>query len=51
MMRPHLIGIDPDFQIHVSDGLLDLHDGPFLEPGLKAGESVDHGSHASLGPR
>lgn len=32
----HLIGIDPDFRIHVSDRLLDLHDGPFLEQGLKA---------------
>jgi putative restriction endonuclease len=31
-----LIGIDPDFRIHVSDRLLDLHDGPFLEQGLKA---------------
>ena len=30
-----LIGIDPDFRIHVSDRLLDLHDGPFLEQGLK----------------
>jgi putative restriction endonuclease len=31
-----LIGIDPDFRIHVSERLLDLHDGPFLEQGLKA---------------
>jgi putative restriction endonuclease len=31
-----LIGIDPDFRIHVSDRLLDLHDGPFLEQGLTA---------------
>jgi putative restriction endonuclease len=31
-----LIGIDPDFRIHVSDRLFDLHDGPFLEQGLKA---------------
>jgi putative restriction endonuclease len=30
-----LIGIDPDYRIHVSDRLLDLHDGPFLELGLK----------------
>jgi putative restriction endonuclease len=30
----HLIGIDPDFRIHVSDRLLELHDGPFLELGL-----------------
>ena len=31
----HLIGIDPDFRIHVSDLLLEIHDGPFLELGLK----------------
>ena len=31
----HLIGIDPDYRIHVSDRLLDPHDGPFLELGLK----------------
>lgn len=39
----HLIGIDPDFRIHVSDRLLDLHDGPFLEQGLKvmAGAVID----------
>jgi putative restriction endonuclease len=32
----HLIGVDPDFRIHVSERLLELHDGPFLEQGLKA---------------
>src|SRR5580693_6163887 len=39
----HLIGIDPDFRIHVSDRLLEIHDGPFLELGLKgiAGTSID----------
>ena len=31
----HLIGIDPDYRIHVSDRLLEIHDGPFLELGLK----------------
>jgi putative restriction endonuclease len=31
----HLIGIDPDHRIHVSDRLLEIHDGPFLELGLK----------------
>jgi putative restriction endonuclease len=31
----HLIGIDPDFRIHVSDRLVEIHDGPFLELGLK----------------
>jgi putative restriction endonuclease len=39
----HLIGIDPDFRIHVSDRLLDLHDGQFLELGLKgiAGTQIE----------
>jgi putative restriction endonuclease len=32
----NLIGIDPDFRIHVSDNLLALHDGPLLEQALKA---------------
>jgi len=27
----HLIGIDPDYQIHVSRKLLDMRDGPTLE--------------------
>lgn len=27
----HLIGIDPDYRLHVSDRLLDQHDGPMLE--------------------
>jgi putative restriction endonuclease len=31
----HLIGVDADYRIHVSDRLLELHDGPFLELGLK----------------
>jgi putative restriction endonuclease len=31
----HLIGIDPDFRIHVSDRLLEIYDIPFLELGLK----------------
>jgi putative restriction endonuclease len=31
----HLIGIDPNFRIRVSDRLLEIHDGPFLELGLK----------------
>jgi putative restriction endonuclease len=25
----HLIGIDPDYRIHISDRLLEIHDGPF----------------------
>jgi putative restriction endonuclease len=39
----HLIGIDPDYWIHVSDRLLEIHDGPFLELGLKgvAGTLID----------
>ena len=31
----HLIGIDPDYRIQVSDRLLDLHDGPFKNSGSK----------------
>ena len=27
----HFIGIDPDYRLHVSERLLDLHDGPMLE--------------------
>jgi putative restriction endonuclease len=30
-----LIAIDPDFRIHLSAKLLEIHDGPFLELGLK----------------
>jgi putative restriction endonuclease len=39
----NLIGIDPDYRIHVSDRLLEIHDGPFLELGLKriAGTLID----------
>ena len=38
-----LIGIGPDFRIHVSDRLLEIHDGPFLELGLKGivGQVID----------
>ena len=32
----NLIGIDPDFRIHVADRLLEIHDGPFLELGIKS---------------
>jgi putative restriction endonuclease len=32
----NLIGIDADFRIHVANRLLDIHDGPFLELGLKS---------------
>jgi putative restriction endonuclease len=32
----NLIGIDADFRIHVAHQLLDIHDGPFLELGLKS---------------
>ena len=31
----HLIGINPDFRIHVADRLLEIHDGLSLELGLK----------------
>jgi putative restriction endonuclease len=39
----HLIGVDPDYRIHVYDRLLEIHDGPFLELGLKgiAGTLID----------
>jgi putative restriction endonuclease len=39
----HLIGVDPDYRIHVSDRLLEIHDGPFLELGFKgiAGTLID----------
>ena len=32
----HLIGIDPDGRVHVSERLLILNDGPLLEQSLKA---------------
>ncbi len=32
----NLIGIDPDFRIHVSEALLSMNDGPMFEYGLKA---------------
>lgn len=31
-----LIGIDPDHRVHISERLLEQHDGPMLELGLKA---------------
>ena len=39
----HLIGIHPNDRIHVSDRLLEIHDGPFFELGLKgiAGTLID----------
>jgi putative restriction endonuclease len=36
----HLIGIDPDGRVHVSERLLMLHDGPLLEQSLKAIEGT-----------
>jgi hypothetical protein len=32
----HVIGIDLDFCTHVSDPILEIHDGPFLDLGLKS---------------
>jgi putative restriction endonuclease len=32
----NLIGIDPDFRIHVADALLSISDGPLFEQGIKA---------------
>jgi putative restriction endonuclease len=39
----NLIGIDADFRIHISDRLLEIHDGPFIELGLKGivGQVID----------
>ena len=48
----HLIGIDADYRIHVSDRLLEIHDGPFLELGLKgiAGTLIDRPRRAEDRP-
>lgn len=48
----HLIGIDPDFGVHVSDRLLKIDDGPFLELGLKriAGTLIDRPRRLEDGP-
>lgn len=32
----NLIGIDPDFRVHVSPHLMEMDDGPMLEQGMKA---------------
>jgi hypothetical protein len=40
----NLIGVDPNFRVHASHRLLEIHDGPFLELGLKGIAG------ASLGP-
>lgn len=47
-----LIGIDPDYRIHVAHSLLELHDGPMLEQGLKAleGKSLILPRHEELWP-
>jgi len=41
----HLIGIDPNYQVHVSDRLLDLQDGPFLEALKKLNSGTIHLPH------
>jgi len=38
----HLIGIDPDYNVHVSDRLLELHDGPLLEALKKLNRGTIH---------
>jgi len=43
----NLIGIDPDFQIHVSDALLSINDGPMFEQGVK----LKHGTKIRLPTR
>lgn len=32
----NLIGIDPDYRIHISEALLSINDGPMFEHGVKA---------------
>jgi len=46
------IGIDPDFRVYVSDRLLEIHDGPFLELGLKGivGQVIRLPDEARIGP-
>ncbi len=48
----NLIGIDPDYRIHVSKSLLDMHDGPMLEAGLKSlhGKTMTLPAHKALWP-
>jgi putative restriction endonuclease len=38
----NLIGIDPDFRIHISEALLFMHDGPLFEQAIRAidGQSI-----------
>jgi putative restriction endonuclease len=38
----NLVGIDPDYRIHVSEQLFAINDGPMLEQGIKAmrGKSI-----------
>lgn len=43
----NLIGIDPDFQVHVSDALLSINDGPMFEQGVK----LKHGTKIRLPAR
>jgi putative restriction endonuclease len=47
-----LIGVDPDFRIHVSEQLLTQHDGPMLEEGLKAlaGREIRRPDNPALWP-
>ena len=32
----NLIGIDPDYRVHISGALLEMNDGPMFEHGIKA---------------
>jgi putative restriction endonuclease len=44
----HLIGVDPDFRVHVSERLLVQHDGPLLE----SMKRLHHGMlHLPMRPR
>jgi putative restriction endonuclease len=44
---PRLIGVDPDYRIHVCDRLLEIHDGPFLELGLTGIVGTDRQAEAA----
>ncbi len=47
----HLIGIDPDHRLHVSDRLLSLNDGPMLEAAERRTNPPAQAPPGSTGPR
>lgn len=48
----NLIAIDPDFNVHISEQLLNMSDGPLLEEGLKAyqGKKISLPRNTSFAP-